>query len=511
MKFGKRDLLSIRSIPVACRSCVIAVSRLKLPMHVFALTAFLAISCVHLRAMSAQEIKASRPSEMSVKYGANDSVVSMIISLSPSDAKVGEQVLLKIDVEVLSPWHLGAIKSQTPSEEDVLGFPTSIEFKSFGLEAVQNTFFSTREPDNATGSFGTTYSMSGKFCWTRKYRVTGDSPTYGGRGSIRFQACNDEKCLPPQSLTFSLGEKDQSPPIATLESKTVDYETSDQVLEKIHGETFVLKLERCKKIRVRPQIDVMQALFGRAKDELVWKGTIAAGNNKGVSIYLPKAEKYHFHNEGVDGSLVSNTATFVSIDQNGNDVLEEWEACAVDIPVRIRNSMYRIQGVDLASETMTIEYLDIPLKGSIVGFRCPDFEFDTLDGSVVSNKSILGKATVLDIWAVSCHNCYEDFAVWKKEIEKYGSDKLQVVLLTVDDNRQIYESLSPRLFQKYGGADWPQVMLKNGFDGARTIGSYGFGSVVVDETGIVRAVGVHGSQIQSVVAEIFTKSQRKDD
>ncbi|MFN9419753.1 MAG: hypothetical protein ACK578_19960, partial [Pirellula sp.] len=69
--------------------------------------------------MSAQEIKASRPSEMSVKYGANDSVVSMNISLSPSDAKVGEQVLLKIDVEVLSPWHLGAIKSQTPSEEDV--------------------------------------------------------------------------------------------------------------------------------------------------------------------------------------------------------------------------------------------------------------------------------------------------------------------------------------------------------------------------------------------------------
>ena len=145
----------------------------------------------------------------------------------------------------------------------------------------------------------------------------------------------------------------------------------------------------------------------------------------------------------------------------------------------------------------------MPLRGSLVGYRCPDFEFTALDGSVVSNTSILGKTTILDIWAVTCHNCYEGFPKIQRAIDKHSADKLGVVLLTVDTSREWYDSQAPKLFEAYGGGDWPQVMIPGGFDGALTLGDYGFGSVVVDSAGIVRAVGVHGMNIEAVIDNVL--------
>ena len=54
--------------------------------------------------------------------------------------------------------------------------------------------------------------------------------------------------------------------------------------------------------------------------------------------------------------------------------------------------------VDTANEGWEI---DVPLTGSVLNRRCPEFEFTTVDGQTVSNKSILGKVTILDIWAVT--------------------------------------------------------------------------------------------------------------
>ncbi len=67
-----------------------------------------------------------------------------------------------------------------------------------------------------------------------------------------------------------------------------------------------------------------------------------------------------------------------------------------------------------------------------------------------------GKTTVLDIWAVTCHNCYEGFPKIQNALDKHSAEKLSVVLLTVDTDRKFYDSLAPNLFQTYGGASWPQ-------------------------------------------------------
>ncbi len=122
----------------------------------------------------------------------------------------------------------------------------------------------------------------------------------------------------------------------------------------------------------------------------------------------------------------------------------------------------------------------------------------------------MGKTTVLDIWAVTCHNCYEGFPKIQNALDKHSAEKLSVVLLTVDTDRKFYDSLAPNLFQTYGGASWPQVMIPGGFEGALILGDYGFGSVVVDETGIVRAVGALGFNIESIIDDVIKNAPHKE-
>ncbi len=73
--------------------------------------------------------------------------------------------------------------------------------------------------------------------------------------------------------------------------------------------------------------------------------------------------------------------------------------------------------------------------------------------------------------------------------QKYGEDKLQVILLSTDRTKAEYSKRSPALFAKYGGAQWPSVILPNGFRSALRFGNFGYGKVIVDAKGIVRSIG----------------------
>jgi thiol-disulfide isomerase/thioredoxin len=433
----------------------------------------------------------------------NQSIAKFSVSLSKADATVGEEVSLEIQAKIAKGWHIGS----TSSAPDAIGFPTQIQFDHVGLEPIDKGFTSNIQPQELNLAIGKQQYMQGEFTWSRKYRVTALDSKYGGTGTVRFQACDNTKCLAPQTVKFELGETQGGNTFAHRDGSMSSSDSEAvQAAEETVGDPMVLKLEPSDLKRTRPQLNVSNIvallLVGKSTDRMVWKATIPSGPNEGVSIYLPRTSKYSLVNTGSDGTIVGNTATYVSVDQDGDEKLAEWEAAAVNRPIRIRDTMYLVKEINSENKTMTIQELDIPLKGSLVGFRCPDFELKALDGSVVSNKSILGKITILDIWAVTCHNCYEGFPKIRNSVEKHGHDKVNVILLTVDTDRQFYDSLAPRLFQTYGGGDWPQIMLPGGFDGALTFGDYGFGSVVVDEKGIVRAVGALGFNIEALIDQV---------
>lgn len=87
--------------------------------------------------------------------------------------------------------------------------------------------------------------------------------------------------------------------------------------------------------------------------------------------------------------------------------------------------------------------------------------------------------------------------------QKYGPDKLRVVLLSTDEVKASYFSKSPKLFEKYGGAQWPSVVLPNAFNSALRFGNFGYGKLIVDADGIVRSIGEY--DLEKSLKRIFGK------
>ncbi len=76
--------------------------------------------------------------------------------------------------------------------------------------------------------------------------------------------------------------------------------------------------------------------------------------------------------------------------------------------------------------------------------------------------------------------------------QKYTPEKLRVVLLSTDHTKAAYHARAQKLFDEYGGGDWPSIILPGAWRSALRFGNFGYGKVIVDAEGIVRSVGEYG-------------------
>jgi len=75
--------------------------------------------------------------------------------------------------------------------------------------------------------------------------------------------------------------------------------------------------------------------------------------------------------------------------------------------------------------------------------------------------------------------------------------------LSTDTSRSLYDSQAPGLFEKYGGGEWPSIILPGGFEGALRFGDFGYGKIIVDAEGIVRSIGEY--KMKPTLEKIFAK------
>lgn len=421
------------------------------------------------------------------------------LALSPSDARPGDPVTLTIEAKIEQGWHIGSLDD---GATDRVGLPTKVDFHPQGLVEVDKTYRCSKAAEEIAIGEQKLLVLDGTFTWSRQYRVQPNGAVFAGKGSIRFQACNDQVCQGPKTLEFSF----RQPLPAEPSSSKPALANQEQPI----GAPVVLTLESCSLTRVHPQLSFLTVLtLSRGQDELVWKAKVPLDEKTVVDLYLPKARRYVLQNRGAADTITESTATYVSVDQNGDGQIALWESCSAGRPIRIHDAMFRITAIDVAQSTLTLQKVDVPLAGSLVGRQCPTFQYTTLAGEVVTNETIRGTATILDVWAVTCHNCYEGFRLVERLQKKYSPEKLKVILLSTDGSQSLYDSESPKLFKQYGGGQWPSVRVDNGFGGILPLGDYGFGSVVVDAKGIVRAVGTHGSELEATLAEIFANQPTK--
>ena len=108
---------------------------------------------------------------------------------------------LRITASMQSGWHL---YSQT-QPEDAIAEPTKITFNKNPLltldgkikeEGKMEKFHDARLDLSANQ-----YSSKVDFIQTVKLKANAKTKV---SGTVRFQTCNDEKCLPPKNITFSI-------------------------------------------------------------------------------------------------------------------------------------------------------------------------------------------------------------------------------------------------------------------------------------------------------------------
>ncbi len=143
-------------------------------------------------------------------------------------------------------------------------------------------------------------------------------------------------------------------------------------------------------------------ISGLPKDKLVWKGTLEV-DGESFAIYLPKLKKkktYTTTNTGKDNHY-GNTSTLLSIDGNHDDILTSDESWNANLPVRIGDRMFDIVQIEPDGSRIDARPSAAPLRGMVVGRKCPPFELQIDAGEKVTLESYAGKAFLLDIWSVT--------------------------------------------------------------------------------------------------------------
>lgn len=157
------------------------------------------------------------------------------LELAPEDAQSGDEVTLRVTIELDSGWHVYA----TTQEKGPGALPTSIRLeKSAGLVPIGGAFTPGEPPEsktlNLSGEPQKFLLHEGTVTWTRRFRVQPSVPPggYGVEGTVRYLTCTDTHCLRPMTISFALGNLNNSgevPAALPAEESAADTGTYQEV------------------------------------------------------------------------------------------------------------------------------------------------------------------------------------------------------------------------------------------------------------------------------------------
>jgi len=131
-----------------------------------------------------------------------------------------------------------------------------------------------------------------------------------------------------------------------------------------------------------------------------------------------------------------------------------------DIKEDFVNSYPNIEGLDAIRE----QYAELePLRS---GSDAIDFEYESVEGEMVSLSSLKGNVVYIDLWATWCGPCISEFPSYKalKKRLDYAED-VKWVYISVDDEKDKEK--------------WEKFLTKNDLDGIQLFAGGGFDSPVM--------------------------------
>jgi tetratricopeptide (TPR) repeat protein len=131
----------------------------------------------------------------------------------------------------------------------------------------------------------------------------------------------------------------------------------------------------------------------------------------------------------------------------------------------------------------------------------PDFKINSTSGQALSLEKLKGKVVLLDFWASWCVPCRVEMPEVRRIWKTYGGDRFVIIGVNLDRNEQAFAA-----YVKQEEITWPQYFDGQGWNNKMSR-LYNVSSipqtVLIDQNGIVRAVGLRGIALSNKIGELL--------
>jgi peroxiredoxin len=135
------------------------------------------------------------------------------------------------------------------------------------------------------------------------------------------------------------------------------------------------------------------------------------------------------------------------------------------------------------------------------GDKAPELVLPDAQGKKIAISSYKGSVVLVDFWASWCKPCRENSPELVKLYAKYASKGLQIVGVSLDDNRTAWQRAV-----KADKMTWPQVIVPNE-DKNRVLSTYGVAYIpatfLMDRNGVLQEADLHGSALEEAVRRLL--------
>ena len=134
----------------------------------------------------------------------------------------------------------------------------------------------------------------------------------------------------------------------------------------------------------------------------------------------------------------------------------------------------------------------------------PGFRVKSSTGDELSLDKYRGKIVLLDFWASWCGPCREEMPNVKNMWAKFGGEQFVIVGISLDHTEKAFEN-----YVKRENLTWPQFFDEQG-QLAQLYGVNGIPhTVLIDQDGIIRAVGFRGNGLSGKIEDLLKKLRKQ--
>lgn len=146
---------------------------------------------------------------------------------------------------------------------------------------------------------------------------------------------------------------------------------------------------------------------------------------------------------------------------------------------------------------------------ALLGKPMPEFEGPNLEGKPWSSKSLAGKISVVDFWATTCPPCIKEMPNLVKMAADFKARPFALISISLD---QAGRTSDVKELLAKSGVTWDQIYEGQGWQ-STIAAKYNVTAIpsmfVVDENGIVKRVGLEGSELRDVLEEELKRLEAK--